>query len=448
MASYEEVINGNINSLKELKDLVKSFKDELATAKEGSQEWENAVEGLSVAQERLDKINKAAKGTLNEYNNSAKDSINTLKARIKELNTERNAMDMNSQEYADATNQLKELNTRLREAGTSAGDMHANVGNYAESLAAGFSGVKDAVSGAASQMTQAIGGLGQSMGALSPTLGTLTTGFQGLSAATGAVGIALAAIAAVLAAFREGVQSSRDNTNKFKEAMAPLQATLVMIQRAIQNVTGKILDWMIALQKNETLMKILKGALQAIVTVFIQVKTHIQNVIEVFSKWYNSAKAIAGKIADVFKPITDTLSKVYDAVMKKLQPVMNWIVDKWNKLAKTDIGKLFGIRAIDDLQKDMQKAKEITDEIFEEYKETNDEIDEINNDTASLEEMQARLIKRDAQLRGKIAEKDREIAEARNEEIKDYDKFLSADTKIHYFGNYKTRNEDNTIELA
>ena len=32
-----------------------------------------------------------------------------------------------------------------------------------------------------------------------------------------------------------------------------------------------------------------------------------------------------------------------------------------------------------------------------------------------------------------------------NEEIKDYDKFLSADTKIHYFGNYKKRKNDNTI---
>lgn len=33
-----------------------------------------------------------------------------------------------------------------------------------------------------------------------------------------------------------------------------------------------------------------------------------------------------------------------------------------------------------------------------------------------------------------------------NENIKDYDKFLSADTKVHYFGNYKTRNDDNTIK--
>jgi hypothetical protein len=33
-----------------------------------------------------------------------------------------------------------------------------------------------------------------------------------------------------------------------------------------------------------------------------------------------------------------------------------------------------------------------------------------------------------------------------NENIKDYDKFLSADTKVHYFGNYKTRNSNNTIK--
>ena len=32
------------------------------------------------------------------------------------------------------------------------------------------------------------------------------------------------------------------------------------------------------------------------------------------------------------------------------------------------------------------------------------------------------------------------------EEITDYDKFLSADTKVHYFGNYKTRKSDNTIK--
>jgi len=424
MASYEEVINGNINSLKELKDLVKSFKDELATAKEGSQEWKNAVEGLSVAQERLDKINKAAKGTLEGYNNSAKDSINTLKARIKELNTERNAMDMNSQEYADATAQLKELNTRLREAGTSAGDMHANVGNYAESLAAGFSGVKDAVAGAASQMTTAIGGLGQSMGALSPTLGTLTTGFQGLSAATGAVGLALAAIAAVLAAFKEGIQSSETNTNKFREALAPLQAILVLIQRAIQEVTGKVLDWMIALRQNETVMNIIKTVMQVLLTMFIQTKKHIQDVIGVFTKWGNAVKTVADKLKNVFQPVVETITKVTNTVREKLQPVIAWIQEKWNWLAKTDVGKLLGIRAIEDVESDWEKAGNAVEEFGDKVKEVEDEIKDINNDDIALQQRKRSLMIANAKLEGDLAQKELEIAEEQNKENKDYDRIL------------------------
>lgn len=33
-----------------------------------------------------------------------------------------------------------------------------------------------------------------------------------------------------------------------------------------------------------------------------------------------------------------------------------------------------------------------------------------------------------------------------NEAVTDYDTYISADTKVHYFGNYKTRNDDNTIK--
>ena len=33
-----------------------------------------------------------------------------------------------------------------------------------------------------------------------------------------------------------------------------------------------------------------------------------------------------------------------------------------------------------------------------------------------------------------------------NEDVTDYDTYIYADTKVHYFGNYKTRNDDNTIK--
>lgn len=424
MATYEEVINGNINSLKELKDLIKSFKDELATAKEGSDEWKNAAEGLAVAQERVDKINKAAKGTLDGYNNSAKDSINTLKQRIKELNTERNAMDMSSQEYAEATQKLKEMNERLREAGTSAGDMKANVGNYAQSLAAGFEGVKTAVSDASSQMITAIGGLGQSLGGLSPTLGTVTTGMRGLTAATGAVGIALAAIAAVLAAFKEGVQSSEENTNKFKQALAPLEAVLTIIQRGIQEATSKVLDWIIAIRQNETVMNVLKTAMQVIATVFIQTKTHIENIIDVFKRWYNTVKQVAEKIWDVFSPVIETVQKVFNVVKQKLQPVIEWIIDKWNWLAKTDVGKLFGLKAIGEASAAWKEAGEAVDEFGNKIKKVEGEIQDTISKEIDLQKAKRDLLIANARLEGELAQKELEINEERNKEVKDYDKIL------------------------
>lgn len=424
MATYEEVINGNINSLKELKNLIKSFKDELATAKEGSEEWENAVEGLSVAQERLDKINKAAKGTLEGYNNSAKDSINTLKARIKELNTERNAMDMNSAEYAEATAQLKEMNTRLRESGVAAGDMKANVGNYAESLAQGFAGVKDAVGQASSQMISAIGGLGQSLGGLSPTLSTVTTGMQGLTAATGAVGIALAAIAAVLAAFKEGVQSSESNTNKFKEALIPVQAVLILIQRAIQNVTSKVLDWMIALQKNEKFINAFKIAIQAIYTAFDVFKKRIKDVTTVLVGWYNKIKEIASKISDVFKPVVDAVDKVFDVTKNKLEPVIKWIIDKWNWLAKTDVGKLLGLNIIKDTVEAWKENKQAAEDTITKISDLSGELRGNLQKEINLQQSKRNLLLANARLNGEIAKKELEINEERNKEVKDYDKIL------------------------
>lgn len=424
MATYEEVINGNINSLKELKNLIKSFKDELASAKEGSEEWENAVEGLSVAQGRLDQINRAAKGTLEGYNNSAKDSINTLKARIKELNTERNAMDMNSEEYARATQELKAMNDSLRNAGVSAGDMKANVGNYAESLASGFAGVKDAVGQASSQMITAIGGLGQSLGGLSPTLATVTTGFNGLSTATGAVGIALAAIAAVLAAFKEGIESSESNTNKFKEALAPLQAVLVLLQRAIQDVTSKVLDWMIAIRQNERVMNTLHTVAQTIVTVFLVMKQRITDAIGVFSRWYGAIKDIASKIGDIFRPVIETVGKVYDVTKNKLQPVINWIIDKWNWLAKTDVGKLLGINAINNASAAWEQAGEAVDEFGRTVQEVEDEINDTIEDEIALQQSKRGLLVANAKLEGEIAQKELEINEERNREVKDYDKIL------------------------
>lgn len=423
MATYEEVINGNINSLKELKDLVKAFKDELATAKEGTQEWEDACEGLAVAQERVDKINKAAKGTLDDLNISAKDSINTLKERIKQLNAERNAMDINSQEYADATSQLKTLNDQLRNTGVAAGDMKANVGNYAESLSSGFKGINDAVGKASSKLISGVQGIGQTLGGLSPTLGKVTGGMKALAGAAGGVGIAIAAVAAAIKLFKEGVDSSSENTKKWKEIIQPIQALFAVLKEDLQALTSKVLDFGVALQKNEKFMKGVRLVAQGIVTAFLLMKQRVIDTIEVYKKWYNKLKEIASKIWDVFKPVADTISKVFNVVKNKLQPVIDWIIDKWNWLAKSDVGKLLGIKMINDAKEAWKEAGDVVEDYAARMKDV--KLNGEGKGSGTKEDIELlkkknELLLANAKLESEISKAGIELDKERSKEAKDY----------------------------
>ena len=438
MATYEEVINGNINSLKELKDLIKSFKDELATAKEGTQEWEDACDGLAVAQERVDKINQAAKGTLDSLNVSAKDSINTLKERIKQLNTERNAMDMNSEAYKAATAELNQLNTKLRNTGVSAGDMKANVGNYAESLSSGFKGVNDAVGKASSKLISGIQGIGQSLGGLSPTLGKITGGFKALAGAAGGVGIAIAAVTAVIAAFKEGVNSSAENTKKWQEIIAPIQALFAVLKEDLQELTSKVLDFGVALQKNEKAMKVVRTVAQALVTVFLHIKQRVIDVIEVYKAWYERLREIAAKLRDIFNPLFETISRIFRTVKDKLQPVITWMVKVWNDIAKSNVGKLLGLNAINELGKAWQDAGEKVDEYAERMKHVkiggsgkgSGGGTDIDKDAEALKIRTGWANFEIATKESQILEYNLQLEQERNKETKDYAKILDLTNNI------------------
>lgn len=108
------IIDETVGAFKRLREEIKAYKDELASTKVGTEEWNKAAEKLCNAQKQVDAINKAAKGTLVDYNNAQQNSINYLKERIKLLNQERNAMDMDSKEYKNATKELKQLNDKLQ----------------------------------------------------------------------------------------------------------------------------------------------------------------------------------------------------------------------------------------------------------------------------------------------------------------------------------------------
>lgn len=401
----EKILERRINTIKDLKDAIKEYKNTLATANEGSEEWVKATKNLEVAQERVNKINKAAKGQLDAYNNSEKDSINVLKEKIKQLNLERNAMDMNSKEYAEATKELKVLNDKLREAGTSAGDWRANVGNYTQSI------------------TDAFGQLGSAAGGLTGPLGAVNASM--LKLAANPVGAVVLAIVAALKLFAEGIKSSEDNTNKFNQILAPLKGLLDVIKTALEEATAKVLDWIQKLQQNEGIMKGFQLVFQALATAFNLLKKNIENQIEVLGRWFGKIKTVASKIWDVFQPAIETIQNVFNVVKGKLEPVLKWIIDKWNWLAKTDVGKLFGLKTVKDVAEAWETAGEQTETFTNKVKEAGKEEERVAKQTEALQKKRRALLQADAKLRGEVAQLELEIAEERNAEEKDYDKILN-----------------------
>ena len=386
----ERVLEGTIDAFKRLKQEIKGYKDELATLKVGSDEWNATAKKLAAAQKQVDAITQASKGNLAAYNKEQANSINELKAKIKVLNQERNAMDMNSKEYAEATKELKVLNDQLREAGTSAGDWKANVGNYANSI-------KDA-----------LGDLGQAATGLSGNMGVLNASM--LKLASNPIGAVVLALAAAIKFLAEGIKSSEENTKKWNEAMVPVKTVIVMIQRAAQDAASAFTDWVKKLGESETAGKVLQTTLQVIITLFNQTKTRIDNlkegitsIIGHFKDYVDKLKEWASGLKDTFQPVIDFVDKIKDKIKNSLEPVIDWIIDKYNWLAKSDLGKIFGLQTIEQLKDSWEKAGTATQNLTEDYKEVEKEVRKVTKLQNELNGSLNGLMTKEAQLRKEVA---------------------------------------------
>lgn len=398
----QSLINENISTVKELREEINRLKDSLVTTQEGTQEWKENVEKLNAAQNKMNTITRAAKGTLDSYNKSEKDSINSLKQRIKELNSERNAMDMNSKEYKVATKELEKLNNKLREAGTSAGDWKANVGNYAASLSGSFAQLGSAATG----VTGAVGGLNASM----------------LKLAATPTGAAILALVAAIGTLAKGIKSSEENTNRFNQILAPLKALMVMLEKAAQGVADKFLTWVENMKKSEGAMKVINTALQAIVTVINVAIKRIERMYEGWVEAFKDMKVWADKLKDFAKPLIDSIDKVAGKIRNVLQPAIDWIIEKYNTIADSKWGKRLGLTPIELLAQTWNEAGESVEDYMTELDEVTDKVSKLDKLEAQLAKNRRARAQANAKDQGLIADLDNKIAQAKEE--KDYAKAI------------------------
>lgn len=398
----KRVVDETIGAFKALKKEIAEYKDQLATLTVGTEEWKKAAEKLRNAQKQVDAINKAAKGTLVDYNNAQANSINALKEKIKLLNQERNAMDMNSKEYEEATKQLKILNDQLREAGTSAGDWKANVGNYTQSI-------KDAFG----ELGTAATGLGGNIGGLNASM---------LKLASNPLGAAVLALVSAIKFLAEGIKSSEENTKRWNEVMVPVKALLVTIQQYAQAAAEKFLDFAENLKMSEGAGKAIQVVLQALVTMFNQTVTRLKNMGEAISSIWDGIKGFiddvktwAKGLEETFEPIINFVDKLKDKIKESLEPVIDWIIDKYNWLAKSDLGKLFGLETIDQIKKDWNDAGNAVKGVTDKINQNTEAVKKLTKAENDLSASKRGLLQRQAELEKEIAGYERQYQEAREE---------------------------------
>lgn len=407
----QKVIEGTIGAFKALQQVVKEYKNDLAALqranKQGSEEWKEAAEKLAKAQKDLDTVNKVAKGNLAAYNVEQVKTINDLKEVIKLKTQERNAMDMSSKEYKEATKELKVLNDQLREAGTSAGDWRSNVGAYSESLKTAFTDLSSAATG----LSGGIGGLNTNL----------------LKLASNPVGAVVAVLAGSVKFLSEGIKSSEENTNKWNEAMVPLQTAMTMIRRKAQESAEKFIEWVKGLRETEGAGNLLTKALYKIIEGIERTNVKIENIKsalrdarDAISNAFSKGKDMVDQFADRFPNLSSKLAEIGRGFKENIFNKAVDILGLNDKIKKSWLGRLLGMTT-DEQEKEIEEtARQKTDALVQEFKETEEEQEELTKTSNALAGTLRGLGHQAAQLTVDVEELNAAYAEALEEE--DYEK--------------------------
>lgn len=283
----ENILTGRFSTttIKELNEAVRSLKASLAdltlAGKQGTDEWNRTAAALNetYAQQRdvAKQVTDAAKG----LNNAEEGSIANLRQKVSLLNQERNMLQIGSDRYNELTNQLREYNDALRVAGTSAGDMRANVGNYAES------------------MKEALGAMGNEFPALAKGVNGLKASFTALSANPLLVVVQLMVTA--FKALQEGFAGNEEASNKMASLWSQLKSPLQALKAALVEFASVIVS-------------AFEAVMPALQKVFSWIRTAVAEVVGV----YQSAAMALSKAASFvgLDKVATTLNNVAEGMGK------------------------------------------------------------------------------------------------------------------------------------
>lgn len=124
---------GSVKTVKDLKDEIKSLRDDLVNTEKGTKEYDNILNKLVSDQQKLTDVMNAGKSTYSAVD----DSIKGLRNQLKSLNNvydELSAADRNSEVGANLLKQIQGVSTQLKELEGETGRFQRNVGDYTNAI--------------------------------------------------------------------------------------------------------------------------------------------------------------------------------------------------------------------------------------------------------------------------------------------------------------------------
>ena len=224
MASINEILGKNIDSIKALKAEIKSLQDSLIGLDAESQEFKDTSYKLAAAQDELTKVTKAGR----DENVAAKDSIVGMQQEYKKLyDTYKMLTDeqRNSDFGKNMAESLDALSTKLNETKQGVGNFKDNIGRYAGDI------------------TNAFNGMGVSVGALQGPLKVATSGAKGFnvalkSLAANPIVLIITALVAILVKAAEAIKKNEELSNRLKQAFSAFKPIVDAISNAFDFLAG------------------------------------------------------------------------------------------------------------------------------------------------------------------------------------------------------------------
>ena len=226
MADINEILGRQINSVKELKSVIKELQDSLVGVDTESEQFKTTSEQLAAAQAELTKVTKAGA----QENVAAKDSIVGMKQEYKKLYDQYKLLSdeqRNSDFGKQMADSLETLSSKINETQKGVGSFKDNIGNYADSI------------------TEAFGKMGVSIGGLKGPLDTAKNGSTGLKGAFDILAkhpimVVITALVAIFMKAADAIKKNEELTQRLHQAMSVFQPILNAISNAFDWLADKI----------------------------------------------------------------------------------------------------------------------------------------------------------------------------------------------------------------